>query len=116
MKKLQNHLIGIEQGEVWMFSDFQHGGEMWTGNGPRESCKTVRFPTAFRSAPAVQLAVSLWDVSPEAALRAELRARDIAPDGFKVVFNTWGDTRIARLRVAWMAIGEATHDDDWELD
>ncbi|AVO36873.1 H-type lectin domain-containing protein [Pukyongiella litopenaei] len=115
MKTLQNHRIGIEQGEVLMFSDFEHGGEMWSGDGPRECCKSVRFPTAFRNAPAVQVAVVLWDVSPDAALRAELRARDITPDGFELVFNTWGDTRIARLRVSWMAIGEAAHDDDWDL-
>jgi hypothetical protein len=33
------------------------------------------------------------------------------------VFRTWADTRVARVRVSWMAIGAAHHADDWsDLD
>jgi hypothetical protein len=31
------------------------------------------------------------------------------------VFRTWGDTRIARVRIAWMAIGELSEGDDWDV-
>ena len=31
MKRLENHLIGIDQGDTVVFSEFQQGGEMWTG-------------------------------------------------------------------------------------
>lgn len=115
MKKLQNHLIGIDQGDVVLFSDFDSGGEMWKGSGPRESRKAVRFSKAFRSAPAVQVSVSLWDVDTGPAMRAEIVAEEITPEGCTLVFRTWSDSRIARLRAAWMAIGEVPHEDDWDL-
>jgi hypothetical protein len=31
------------------------------------------------------------------------------------VFRTWGDSRVARIRADWMAIGEVSGEDDWEM-
>ena len=59
--------------------------------------------------------MSLWDVDTASAMRAEVTADAVHRDGFDILFKTWSDTRIARIRVAWMAIGELPHDDDWEL-
>lgn len=115
MKRLQNHLIGIDQGEILLFSDFQDNGEMWTGTGPREARSPVAFSQTFRKPPAVQVSVSLWDVHHESAVRAEIKAEEITLEGCDIVFKTWSDSRIARVRVAWMAIGELPHEDDWEL-
>ena len=36
MQKLGQNSIGVEQGESLLFSDYQHGGQMWTGAGDRE--------------------------------------------------------------------------------
>ncbi|MHA7829045.1 MAG: H-type lectin domain-containing protein, partial [Roseovarius sp.] len=47
--------------------------------------------------------------------RADVAAEKITEAGFEVVFRTWGDTRVARARIRWMAIGEARHEDDWQL-
>lgn len=116
MKKLENHLIGIDQGDVSLFSDFEDGGEMWTVEGPRERRKQIRFSTPYRAAPAVHVSVSLLDADTAAAIRVELKTERITPDGFEVVCRTWLDTRIARLRVAWMAIGAVPHEDDWIID
>ena len=115
MKKLRNHLIGVDQGDVVLFSDFQDGGAMWTGSGARERRASVRFRAAFSSVPAVQTAVTLWDVDTGAALRAEITAENITPTGCDIVFRTWMDTRVARIRVAWTAIGELPHEDDWDI-
>lgn len=115
MKRIQNNLVGIQQGVVLMFSDFQEDGEMWSGVGPRECRKSVRFGESFRHPPAVQASVSLWDVDTKVMMRADLSTDRITRDGFDLVFSTWGDSRFARIRVSWMAIGEASHDDDWEL-
>ncbi len=115
MKTFTTHPIGIDQGEEVLFSEFAEGGEMWIGEGPRERRSAIRFSQPFRSAPIVQIGVSLWDVDTSSALRAEVKAEDIAPDGFKAVFRTWSDTRIARIRVAWTAIGEVAHEDDWNI-
>lgn len=115
MKRFSNHLIGIDQGDVVMFSDFEDGGAMWTGKGPRERRKQVKFSASFRQVPAVTTTVSLWDADTSSAIRAEVVAERISKDGFEIVFRTWLDTRIARIRVAWTAIGELPHEDDWEL-
>jgi H-type lectin domain-containing protein len=116
MKRIRSHIAGIDQGELMLFSDFQDDGEMWTGTGPRERRGAVVFSEPFRAAPAVQVAVSLWDVGTHtAALRADLSVQDITVQGCEIVFRTWGDTRLARLRVAWTAIGELPDDDVWEL-
>ncbi|WP_108859265.1 MULTISPECIES: H-type lectin domain-containing protein [Ruegeria] len=115
MKTFRTHPIGIDQGEAVIFSEFADGGEMWTGEGPRQRRSSVMFNQPFRSNPVVQIGVSLWDVDTSSALRAEVTAEDITPEGFSAVFRTWSDTRIARIRVTWTAIGEVPHDDDWNI-
>ncbi len=115
MKQLNARQIGIAQGDEEIFSEFQSGGDMWTGSGDRERRKKVRFDTPFSSPPSVQVTLSLWDVDTTAFVRADLHADKITRDGFELVFKTWADTRIARVRMAWMAIGALPHDDDWDV-
>lgn len=115
MKKLENHLIGIDQGDVPLFADFEDGGAMWTGDGPRERRQEIRFAEPFCAAPAVHVSMSLLDADTTAAIRAELTAENVTSQGFEIVFRTWLDSRVARIRVAWMAIGAMRHDDDWDL-
>lgn len=116
MKRLRSHLIGVDQGDMPLFSDFEDGGEMWTGTGPRERRKRVRYATAFRSPPAVQVSLSMADMDSGPHLRAEVKAEKIGAKTFELVFRTWGDSRIARVRLSWIAIGELSDDDDWDVD
>ncbi len=116
MKRLRNPRTGIGQGDVMVFADFENGGAMWTGSGERERRKKVRFDEPFGSPPCVQLAISLWDMDTTAAIRAELVAENITSRGFEVVFRTWADSRIARLRASWTAIGELPFGDDWDVE
>ncbi|WP_417725958.1 H-type lectin domain-containing protein [Roseovarius sp.] len=114
MKFLINQAIGIEQGDNVLFQDFADGGDMWTGSGARLRRKTISFGAAFKSEPVVHVALSLWDMDSATNARADVTAENITPTEFDVVFRTWGDTRVARVRVRWMAIGEAFHEDDWK--
>lgn len=116
MKKLRNHLIGVDQGDLPLFSDFEDGGEMWTGTGPRERRLNVSFSQEFREPPSVHVSLSLTDMDSGHHQRAEVIAENVGPQGFDAVFRTWGDTRVARVRVAWFAIGEVPHDDDWVVE
>lgn len=116
MKRLRNHLIGVDQGDVSLFSDFEDGGEMWTGTGPRERRKRVRFSEPFRSPPAVHVGLSLSDMDSAHNTRAEVSAEKIGPKSCELVFRTWGDSRVARVRLTWLAIGELANDDDWVVD
>ena len=115
MKRLRNHLIGVEQGDTVLFSDFQNDGPMWAGQGPRKAVTVVRFSEPFRAPPAVHVALSMWDIEAGANQRADISAEEITAEGFEIVFKTWDDTRIARVRARWMAIGELAHEDDWEV-
>ena len=115
MKRFDNKLIGIDQGETVLFSDYESGGDMWTSEGDRMRLHTVRFTEPFRTPPAVQCALSMWDIDSGTNARIEVSAENITETGFEVVFRTWADTHVARARVRWMAIGELYHEDDWEL-
>ncbi|WP_224825284.1 H-type lectin domain-containing protein [Cognatishimia sp. MH4019] len=115
MMRLSGHSVGVQQGEELLFSDYQNGGEMWTGTGPRERRTPVTFDTPFSEVPTVQVAISLWDLDRNTNLRADIQAEQVTAEGFEIVFRTWGDTRIARIRATWTAIGTLPHDDDWQL-
>jgi hypothetical protein len=107
--------MGMDQGSLMLFSDFKHDGEMWTGEGDRELRQRVDFSQAFLTAPMVQVSISLWDVDHSTNQRMDIAAENIGPGSFEMVFRTWGDTRIARVRADWLALGEVRHEDDWDL-
>ena len=115
MKRLATNRIGIDPGDDVLFSDYEDGGEMWTGDGPRERRKAIKFSDTYRSVPVVQCSLSMWDVDHAHNVRAEVSAENVTVSGFDLVFRTWGDTRVARVRAGWMAIGEVVDDDDWDL-
>lgn len=115
MQKLGQNMIGIDQGETILFSDFQDGGQMWTGTGQRERRQRIDFSERFRGRPAVHCSMTMWDVDSSANVRADVSADRIDDTGFEIVFRTWGDTRIARARVGWMAIGAVPDADDWDV-
>lgn len=115
MKRIDTRLIGIDQGETVVFAEHDSGGTMWTGEGERARRQPVRFSGQFRDPPVVQCALSMWDIDSAANARVEVGAEGITEKGFDVVVRTWGDTRIARARVRWTAIGEVVDEEDWEL-
>lgn len=116
MKRISKHLMGIDQGDLLLFSDYENDGPMWSNTGPRELRKFVRFSQEFSSPPIVQIGLSMLDIGNENNFRYDLTTDHIQPNGFQVVFKTWGDTKIARARAAWIAMGELDHEEDWKVD
>jgi hypothetical protein len=108
--------LGVQQGSEMLFSDFADGGVMWTGQGPREKRVRIAFATGFVSAPAVTVGISMWDIDHRSNSRVDLMAEKIGLEGFDLVFRTWGDTRIARIRADWTAIGPVSDDDAWDVE
>lgn len=115
MRKLFSHMMGIDQGSTVLFSDFEDGGPMWAETGPRECVVPVRFKEPFRDPPVVHVGLSMWDMDQKTNARADISAENIAEGGFDIVFRTWGDTRVARVRASWMAIGEIPYGEEWDL-
>jgi hypothetical protein len=116
MKRISSGTIGIAQGTRVLFNDFADGGVMWTGEGPRENRFIVTFKEAFSEPPAVQVHIGMWDMDHKSNSRADITAEHITAKGFHIVFRTWGDTRVARVRADWMAIGALKSDDDWDVE
>ncbi|PID35978.1 MAG: hypothetical protein CR993_07375 [Rhodobacterales bacterium] len=116
MRRFLTHRLGIDQGSHVLFSDFQHDGLMWTGEGEREFREAIRFREPFFAVPMVQVGISMWDVDGSTNQRIDISADKITRTGFQIVFRTWGDTRVARVRADWMALGEVPNEDDWDVD
>jgi hypothetical protein len=115
MKRFDARTVGIDQGSIILFSDFEDGGEMWTGTGRREHRQPATFSEPFRDIPAVQVTISMWDMDQKSNQRADISAEEVTTEGFTIVFRTWGDTRVARVRADWTAIGPLPDEDDWEV-
>ena len=115
MHKIGSHAVGVDQGDLVLFSDFEDGGEMWTGEGPRLTRHAVRFSQAYEAVPVVHVSLSMWDMSNGSNARADITSENVTRDGFDIAFRTWGDTRVARVRVAWISIGPIRSDDTWDL-
>ncbi len=115
MHRFSTGAIGIAQGNDEIFSDFSDGGDMWVGEGERLRRKLVVFDEPFRRPPIVHVGISLWDVHQNSNLRADIAAEAITNTDFEMVFQTWGDSRIARIRMNWIAFGELRYADDWDV-
>ncbi len=115
MRRFTSHTMGIQQGSRVLFSDFADDGVMWTGHGARESRHIVTFQEKFASVPVVMVSMSMWDMDQKTNSRADISSEEITSEGFHLVFKTWGDTRVARIRADWLAIGQLKDEDDWDL-
>ena len=113
--RVPSNQIGVDQGSSILFSDFEDGGKMWTGHGPREVRKSIVFSEPFKAAPAVMVGISMWDLDQKSNQRSDIAAERISETGFDIVFKTWGDTRVARIRADWVAIGGVSDEDDWDI-
>ncbi|WP_103258637.1 H-type lectin domain-containing protein [Tabrizicola aquatica] len=108
-------VVGVEQGSTILFNDFAHDGPMWTGAGPREVRQAQLFREPFLDIPAVTVGISMWDIDHRTNSRIDIAAENITAQGFDIVFRTWADTRVARIRADWMAIGATRDEDDWDV-
>ncbi|WP_370553311.1 H-type lectin domain-containing protein [Falsirhodobacter sp. alg1] len=89
---------------------------MWTGNGPRERRHAIVFDDQFREPPSMMVSISMWDMGPDTPARGDIMAENVTKRGFDLVFRTWSDTRVARIRADWTAIGAVVSDDDWDVE
>ena len=115
MKVIQSNSVGVTQGSQTLFSDFIDDGPMWSGQGDRESRFNVRFPSRYLAIPSVIVSIGMWDIDNGHNIRSDISAQNVTEVGFDIVFRTWGDTRLARVRADWIAFGPVASPDDWSL-
>jgi len=115
MRTFKSHLMGVDQGSHVLFSDFEHDGDMWTGTGPRQFRAAIAFSASFEAPPVVHIGMAMWDIDVSANQRVDIVRENVTKSGFDAVFRTWGDTRVARVRCDWIAMGMVADDDGCEL-
>ncbi|MCK0141780.1 H-type lectin domain-containing protein [Aliiroseovarius sp. F20344] len=115
MRRIRPQMLGVDRGSKVLFSDFEHDGEMWTGTGPRKLRCPIKFSEPFLSPPIVTVSMSMWDIAGESNQRADVTTDNVTIEGFDIVFRTWGDTRVARVRTDWFAMGEVADDEIWDV-
>ena len=115
MQIINSSRVGIAQGSIDLFSDFEEGGEMWTGEGSRTRTQWIAFDQPFISPPVVHVSLTLWDMDSAHNVRADLAAENVSGLGFDAVFRTWLDTKVARVRVSWIAVGAVADDEAWDV-
>lgn len=89
---------------------------MWTGTGPRRVIRHIDFDEPFDKVPLVHVSITMWDTDSGPNQRMDIQATKVTPTGFDVEFRTWGDSRVARVRVGWMAIGAVPYADNWDFE
>lgn len=105
MKRFSHFAVGVQQGSEVLFSAFADGSEMWTGDGPREHRHAVRFRGGFERMRPWCISACRCGTSTSKAISAWICfADEVESGGFTIVFRTWGDTRVARVRADWLAI------------
>ena len=108
-------IMAAENGTLVLFSDFDTGGAMWTGDGPREERRRVDFGVTFMEPPVVHVGLGMLDISNQSNLRLQMSAEEVEASGFTACFRTWGDTRVAWVSIAWVAVGMVHDPDMWQL-
>lgn len=116
MLRISDSAVGILDGSAMLFSAFEEGGEMWTGTGPRRSVTHVGFSEAFDAPPTVHVSITMWDTDSVPNQRMDIGAINVTRQGFDIEFRTWGDSRVARVRAGWLAIGPVRYVDNWDYD
>jgi hypothetical protein len=97
--------VAIESGIARLFDHIESDGPMWTGSGERWEAAPVTFTTPFTKPPSVHMSISMIDAASDRNLRLSMRASNTTVEGFTAIAQTWSDTRIGRLEIAWTAIG-----------
>lgn len=115
MLRFTSNEIGVCRGDLILVSDFDTQGPFWTDEGAREIRSRITFAERFLTPPVVHVTPDMWDLDSSRNLRGDLSVDNVTASGFDILFKTWGDTRVARMRVAWMAIGALPDEQDFQL-
>lgn len=58
------------------------------------------------------MSLSMGAIGRSANRQADIPADRVTRSGFEILFQTWGDTHVARIRAGWLIFGAGPHKDD----
>lgn len=65
--------------------------------------RNIAFPSGhYTEAPNVAAGFRMLDLSHEAPIRANLVGSDMTPEGFKILFETWGGGKLFAAEAQWI--------------
>lgn len=79
---------------------------MWKGSGERSVTEFIQFDSQFIKTPTLHVALHSFDASNAANLRVVIDVEAITLSGFECTIRTWGNTKLAFVDIAWLAIGK----------
>lgn len=117
MQIFSHHAVGLQQGSSLMFSAFEDGGPIVVGQWRVEQVRRIcRLHTQVSADAGGSGAPSACGTLTATATSGPRSAPKTSPPAaFDLVFSTWGDTRVARIRADWIAIGALPHEDDFRV-
>jgi hypothetical protein len=74
---------------------------------PRTFVSGVRFDAPFSNTPIVHVGLSGFDIDQRDSARISVCAEAITSIGFDLRIKTWQNTRVYKVEVSWIALGQA---------
>lgn len=67
----------------------------------------VLFDAPFSNVPIVHVGLSGFDIDQRDSARISVQAESITSTGFDIRIKTWQNTRVYKVEVSWIALGQA---------
>jgi hypothetical protein len=67
----------------------------------------IHFSQPFSNVPLVHCGISGFDIDNQDTSRLSVSIAKITHDGFKIVIQTWMQTRVYEVEISWIALGNA---------
>ena len=74
---------------------------------PRSFVSNILFDAPFSNVPIVHVGLSGFDIDQRDSARISVHAEAISPNGFDLRIQTWLNTRVYKVEVSWIALGQA---------
>jgi hypothetical protein len=74
---------------------------------PRTFVSNVMFDMPFSNTPIVHVGLSGFDMDQRDSARISVGAEAITSTGFDMRIKTWQNTRVYKVEVSWIALGQA---------
>jgi len=75
--------------------------------GSRTYVSNILFDAPFSNVPIVHVGLSGFDIDQRDSARISVHAAAITSTGFDLRIQTWRNTRVYKVEVSWIALGQA---------
>ncbi len=77
-----------------------------TSEGSRTFVSNISFDAPFSNIPIVHVGLSGFDIDQRDSARISVHTENITSNGFELRIKTWRNTRIYKVEISWIALGQ----------